>query len=176
MALDSILLQMGVESVECAIVRQICTRRAHGARAPGRSGQRGFSLVELMVGMVASVVAIEAALSMTVYHSKLRRVDEEVQLALVACRNNLEELRSLPFASLLAKNGVGFDVAGKNGAASGGLRAVPGDPDGLPGQFTVTVDQTSGTETVYRVQATVTWTGVTRRQTFSLETLVGPRE
>lgn len=140
-----------------------------------RHDQRGFSLVEVMIGMVTSVLVVGSTLSMTLQHAKLRKVDEEVELALKACRNNLEELRSVPIANLPAMNGVGFDVPGKNGAA-GGLHAVPGDADGLPGQFTVTVDQTAGGKTIYRVRATVTWTGTQRRQTFELETLMGPRE
>ena len=140
-----------------------------------RREEQGFSLIELMVGMVASVVVVGSMLSMTIQHAKLRKVDEEIHLALVACRNNLEELRSIPFAGLLSMNGVDFDVPGKNGAP-GGLNAVPGDPDGLPGQFTVTVDQTTGGETIYLATATVTWSGSLGRQSFELETLVGPRE
>ncbi len=135
----------------------------------------GFSLVELMLGVVASVLVIGATLSMTLHVAKLRRVDQEIHLALVACRNNLEEPRSVPFSTLPTMNGVGFDVPGKNGAP-GGLNAVPGDPDGLPGQFAVTVDQTTGGETMYLVKATVTWSGSLRRQSFELETLMGPRQ
>ena len=135
----------------------------------------GFSLVELMLGVVMSVLVIGATLSMSLHVAKLRRVDQEINLALVACRNNLEELRSVPFSTLPTMNGVGFDVAGKNGAP-GGLKAVPGDADGLPGQFTVTVDQTTGAETIYLVKATVTWSGSSKRQRFELETMMRERQ
>ncbi len=124
---------------------------------------------------MAAVLVIGSTLAMTTQHAKLRKVDQEIYLALVACRNNLEEFRSVPFSSLPSMNGVGFDVPGRNGAP-GGLNALPGDPDGLPGQFTVTVDQTLGGETIYLVKVTVTWSGSMRRQSFELETLMGPRQ
>lgn len=132
-------------------------------------------MVELLVAMVASVLVIGATLSMTSQHAKLRRADRERNLALVACRNNLEELRSVPFTSLPAMDGVGFDVPGSTGAP-GGLEPLPGDADGLPGQFSVTVDQASGGSILYLVRATVTWSGSLGEQTFELETLIGERE
>ena len=137
--------------------------------------EHGSTLVELVVGMVLSVMAIGSILSMTVHHAKQQKIVQETQLALRACRNNLEELHSIPFSSLPSMNGVGFDVPGRNGAA-GGLNAVPGDPDGLPGQFTVTVDQTTGGITIYLVKATVTWTGSLKSQSFEMQTLMGPRQ
>ena len=140
-----------------------------------RSGEEGFYLVEIIIGMVVAVIVIGAALSMTIQLAKQRKIDQETHLALVACRNNIEEIRSIPFADLPALNGAGFDVQSKDGAP-GGLNALPGDPDGLPGQLTVTVDQTIGSENIYLVRATVTWTGTLRRQSFNMETLIGPRE
>ena len=68
--------------------------------------ERGFSLVELMIGMVASVLVIGSLLSMTTQQANLRKVDQEIHLALLACRNNLEELRSLPIATLPAMRKV----------------------------------------------------------------------
>ena len=137
--------------------------------------EQGFSLVELMLGMVVAVLVIGSTLSMTTHHAKQRKADQEVQLALIACRDNLEKLRAIPFTSLLAQNGVGFDVLGKNGAPAG-LAPLPGDPDGFPGQFTVVEDQSAGGEAIYLVRATVVWSGSRRRQIFELETLMGPRE
>ena len=116
-----------------------------------------------------------AILSVVLQSSKTRRLDSEINLAFVACRNNLDELRSIPFAQLAAMDGQGFDVPGVNGSP-GGLQPVPGDPDGLPGQFTVVVDKTGGGKTLYRVSATVIWTGVLRRKQFVLETLIGERK
>ncbi len=149
-------------------------RHAHAQERP-RSGEEGFYLVEIIIGMVVAVIVIGAALSMTIQLAKQRKIDQENHLALVACRNSIEELRSVPFADLPSINGDGFDVPSKDGGP-GGLNALPGDPDGLPGQFTVTVDRTLGGENIYLVRATVTWTGVLRRQSFNMETLIGPRE
>jgi hypothetical protein len=46
---------------------------------------------------------------MTGYHARLRQIDGERVLAFAACRNNFEELRSIPFSSLPAMHGVDFD-------------------------------------------------------------------
>ena len=148
--------------------------RSKLADCHNRTEERGFSLVDFMAGMVVSVLVIGSTLSMTIQHARQRKFDEENHLALFACQNNLEALRSVPFANLPSMNGVGFDVPGKNGAAAG-LNAVPGDDDGLPGQFSVKVDQTTGGETIYLVRATVAWSGSQGRQSFELETLMGPR-
>lgn len=125
--------------------------------------------------MVASVLVVGAALSMTVHNAKHRMVDQETYLALVACKNNLEELRTIPFANLPSMNGTGFDVPTKDGKP-GGLTPVPGDPDGLAGEFSVLVDQTSGGETIYHVKASVAWVGAQGRQNFTLETLMEERQ
>lgn len=124
--------------------------------------------------MLASVVVIGATLAMTIRHAKHRKADEELHLAFIACQNNLEELRSVPIDQLPSMHGKGFDVPGRNGVA-GGLRAVDGDEDGLPGQFSVTVDQTTGGSTMYLVKATVTWTGNLKRQSLVLESLMEGR-
>lgn len=139
-----------------------------------RDGQRGSSLIELMVVTVACVLVVGAALSMTTHQARQRKADQEVRLAMLACRNSLEELRSLPVPDLPTINGVGFDVPGKNGNP-GGLTPVPGDKDGLPGEFRVVVDKTTGGKTLYRVTASVTWTGTSRTQTFQLQTMMGGR-
>jgi type II secretory pathway pseudopilin PulG len=141
--------------------------------APSR--ESGMSLVELMIALAASVLVIGSTTSMAVQQARMRQVDDEIQLALAACRNNLEEMRSLPLTSLPGMHNDGFDVPGSNGEP-GGLQPVPGDADGLPGVFSVTVDQTVTGETNYLVRATVRWTGVLREQTFELETVIGERQ
>ena len=102
-------------------------------------------------------------------------MSEETNLAAIACRNNLEDLRSVGFATLPTLHGQGFDVPGVNGSP-GGLRPVPGDLDGLPGEFLVIVDQTSGGETLYRVVAQVTWVGATGRRTIAFNSLFADRQ
>ncbi|MHC5065116.1 MAG: PilW family protein [Planctomycetota bacterium] len=141
----------------------------------GTRGQDGFSLVDLMIGMVVSMVLIGAVLSVVHQQGEERRSTEEGTLALSAVRNNLELMRDMSGTQILALHGTGFDVPGSNGAA-GGLSAVPGDPDGLPGEFAVTVDQVGGGGAIYRVVASVNWSGVSGRRRISLQALVGERK
>lgn len=139
-----------------------------------QSRESGASLTELMIGLLICVFVVGAALAMTVHQSKLRKTDQELHLAMLACRNSLEELRSVDFASLPSMDGVGFDVPGVDGQA-GGLTPVAGDPDGLVGVFSVVVDKTVGSATLYRVTARAEWTGSLDREVFELYTLMGPR-
>ena len=53
---------------------------------------------------------------------------------------------------------------------------MPGDPDGLPGEFSVVEDPASTGVKLYRVSATVVWRGVTGDRQIRLETLVGERK
>jgi hypothetical protein len=141
----------------------------------GLGGEAGVFLVDLMIGAMVSVVLIGAVLSIVVHQGQMRQANTETSLALSAAINSVEQLRTVPQAVLPALDGTGFDVPGPNGAP-GGLRAVPGDPDGLPGQLTVAVESTAGGETLYRVVASVAWVGVTGRRTYALETLLGERK
>ena len=140
-----------------------------------RDQQAGFLLVELLFGIVVLAVAISTSVSLSLQHSRLRRMSEETNLAAIVCRNNLEDLRSVAFATLPTLDGVGFDVPGVNGSP-GGLRAIPGDTDGLPGEFHVVVDQTSGGEILYRVVAEVIWVGATGRRAISFTSLFADRQ
>ena len=137
--------------------------------------EEGISLMELLVSIVAAVVILGAVLSAMLHHAAERRTNAELNLALVACTNNLDELRSLPFSLVPTMDGVGFDVPGIDGQP-GGLEPLPGDPDGLPGGFSVTMDQTSGGVVLYLVTATVNWNGARGRQRVELESLVGERK
>ena len=140
-----------------------------------RVQERGLSLLELMIAIVAAVIILGAVLSATLHHASERRTNAELNLALVACTNNLEEVRSIPFADVPALNGVDFDVPGINGQP-GGLQPVSGDADGLTGEFFVTTDKSSGGAVLYLVKATVTWSGALGRRRVELETLVGARK
>lgn len=84
-------------------------------------------------------------------------------------------MRSLPFADIAAVDGRGFDVPGTNGQP-GGLHARAGDADGLPGLLTVTVEEQTGAEILYRITGTVSWTGAAGDQDFRLEILISNKE
>lgn len=147
-----------------------------GPTLPPRSTETGVGLVEVAIGAVVLATLLGAILSATVHPHRLRQSDGELRLAFTACRNVLGELRSVPFSEIPTLDGVGFDVPGFNGSPGGGLRAVAGDPDDLPGELTVTLDKANGGVTLYRVRAAVTWSGTQNRQRFALETVMGERK
>ena len=134
-----------------------------------------MTLVELAMTLVFVAALVTSVVSMATRQAGMRRSTEQMNMAFRACRNALEEMRLLPFAGVLAMNGQGFDVPGFNGEP-GALTPVPGDPDGLPGEFLVTVDQSAGGETIYWVTVRVTWRGTLGRQNFQLRTLFAQRE
>ena len=151
----------------------VTNERKPPASAPHLS-EAGFSLIELLLSIVAAVVILGAVLSASLYHASERKTNAALNLALVACTNNLEEMRTLPFGLVPTMDGVGFDVPGINGAP-GGLQPVSGDADGLPGEISVTVDKSSGGTILYLVKASVIWTGAIGRQRVEMECLLGDR-
>ena len=120
------------------------------------NSEQGASLLELMIATLVALVLLGAVLSLVIQQAHQRQANTESSLALSAALNNLEQLRTVPATTLLTLNGTGFDVPGSNGAP-GGLQPVPGDIDGLPGEFLVSVDQSAAGVDLYRVVATVTW-------------------
>ncbi len=139
-----------------------------------RSKEGGFSLIELLVGTLAAVVALGAIISVCIQVSKVRKTDEELNLAFIACMGSLESLRAIPHSNLPTMDGIGFDVPAQNGTP-GGLTPQPGDADGLPGEFRITAVKTGAGKTLYRATATVKWSGSRGRQEFKLDTLMGNR-
>lgn len=137
--------------------------------------ESGTSLVELILGAAIVITLLLAISTSVVSQTRLRRLSEERNLAMVACRNTLESMRDVTFSTLPALNGTGFDIPGNNGNA-GGLAPVVGDADGLPGRITVTVDQSSGGEKLYLVTLTVDWTGINGVQHFEMKSLMTERK
>lgn len=131
--------------------------------------QRGTTLVELAVLMTAAALLLAGVLTGVISHAGQRRVHNERTLAMAACRNTLESLRSLNAASLAALHGTGFDVPGTAGQPHG-LQVVAGDADGLPGEISVTVDRNVGGQIVHLVRTRVRWRGATRNQEYAIET------
>ena len=139
------------------------------------SREAGSSLVEVMFAAVLIVTFVGALLTVAVRQGVHRQVNAETSLAMTAALDNLEKVRNIPLATLPTLNGSGFDVPGLNGQPKG-LRALAGDPDSLPGELTVVVDQTSGGATLYRVRATVLWRGVSRVRRLQIDTLIAERK
>ena len=69
-------------------------RTASVTRTP-RADESGISMVELLTGMVIAVLLIGAALVGVTQHQSQRRIHGEQILAMSACRNMLETLRSV---------------------------------------------------------------------------------
>jgi len=135
----------------------------------------GFSLVELLVGTLTVIVCLGAVINVCLQTGRVRQVDEEINLAYMACMNNLEDLRTIPFPDLPTLNGKGFNVPALNGAPNG-LAPEPGDADDLAGQLIITVEDTGGDTTLYHVVAEVRWIGASGRSEFKLETFIGERK
>lgn len=140
-----------------------------------RGGQDGVSLVELLTGVAVTILLVAGALTGVAAHQAQRRMHGEQILAMSACRNTLEMLRSVDIATLPSFHGQGFDVPGQNGQANG-LNVLDGDPDGLTGEISVTAHPRSlPNNELYIVQTRVRWQGATRGGDFRMETLMGER-
>lgn len=155
-------------------------RIEHGAKiaspAPiARPAESGMSMVDLLTGMVIAVLLIGAALIGVTQHQAQRRVHGEQILAMSACRNMLETLRSIDIESLPGLDGRDFEVLGQNGQTRG-LTPVEGDPDGMAGEITVAAHPRSqATNPLYVVTTRVRWRGATRGGNFAMQTLMGER-
>lgn len=136
--------------------------------------EAGTSLVELMLTVSVVLVMLAGTLTGTVYHQRQRQITSERQLAMVACRNTLEELRAVDIAVLPTLNGRGFDVPGSNGAP-GGLSPVRGDADGLAGEIVVQPADSFGGTSIYYISTRVVWAGAGPNNLVQLEALVGER-
>lgn len=139
------------------------------------ASESGMTLVEVTIATTLVMVLLAAISSATTSQGRLRRLAEERNLAMVAARNTLEEVRNTDFEVLPTLDGRAFDVAGSNGGA-GGLRPVPGDADGLPGRISVATDQSSSGETLYMVSVTVDWDGSGGAQHLAFSSLVAQRK
>jgi len=148
-------------------------RSATSAGTP--PGQDGFSLIELLCGISVAIILICGAMVGVAQHQAQRRVHGEQILAMTACRNTMEMLRSVDITALPGYDNTGFDVLGQNGQAHG-LDALPGDPDGLPGEIHVVVSQTNASATLYLVTTRVRWRGATRGGDFQMQCLMGERK
>ena len=137
-----------------------------------RAKVQGSSLVELMTTIVLTVIGVVAIMEACIRLHALQRLDDELAHAYGACRANLEDLRATPLSDLLALNGSGFAVVGRDGVTPI-LTAVPGDPDGLPGHIAVREERKVGTRSLYRIEVSVRWRGAAGNHTVPLTTMWG---
>lgn len=117
--------------------------------------RRGFTFVELMIGMTVLMVSLLILSSVVSSMSKQRAVNRETALAVAAARNLLETLRSEDFAQVFALyNSDPADDPGGAGTAPGnrfnvaGLDDAADSADGLDLEvvFPTVVDPVDGLE------------------------------
>jgi Tfp pilus assembly protein PilV len=92
-------------------------------RRKRRSGASGLSLIEILIGMSILVVGILGTMAM--FGTGYTNVSEggRLTMGLTAARQVLEDMRTLPFASLDSLNGLDTDSAGSQ-PASGAQRDI----------------------------------------------------
>jgi type II secretory pathway pseudopilin PulG len=105
-------------------------------------GDRGLTLLEIIIAMGILVVAIIGIMSALVSAIRVDEATAEQIRALNACKSTIEQMKTVPFAEAWARfNAVAGDDPGGAGTAPGanfavaGLRPRTGDADGLPGQI-----------------------------------------
>jgi len=133
-----------------------------------RRRQGGFSLVELMVGLSIFVVSLMALIQIAAVTNQARRASRERQAAWLAVTEQLRQVENTPFANLQATwNGRGFPIFLED-SVNAGLRALPGDPDGLPGLVSVTVPASmNDPNLLLEVTVRVDWVASSSPQTIS---------
>lgn len=107
-----------------------------------RSGRRGLTLLELVGSITILAIGISSLARVTVGLQRAGNVSRETELATQAARAMLERIQAEAFAQAFRSfNGTGADDPGGAGTAPGagfavaGLRARPGDADGLAGEI-----------------------------------------
>jgi type II secretory pathway pseudopilin PulG len=107
----------------------------------GSRGRRGLTLLELAFSITLLVIGITAISRLTVGLTRAGNMARQTELATGAARLMLERIQAEAFSQAFRSfNALGSDdPSGANTApganfAVAGLRATPGDADGLPGE------------------------------------------
>lgn len=111
-----------------------------GARR--RRGQRGLTLVEMLVAMTALMMTMAGYTLVVVGSTRATDAEREVTLATQSARSTIETMKATAFEQVFATyNANPVDDPGGAGTAPGasfavpGLEPVAGDADGLPGEI-----------------------------------------
>jgi type II secretory pathway pseudopilin PulG len=120
-------------------------RMPHNMSLRDRSRTRsssGLTLLELALAITLLVICISALARLTVGLTRAAGVARDTELATQGARAMLERVQAEAFAQAFRSfNATGADDPGGAGTAPGpnfavaGLRALPGDADGLPGEI-----------------------------------------
>ena len=106
-----------------------------------RSRTRGLTLLEMALSITLLVMGISALSRVTVSLARAGSMARENETATQSARAMLERIQAESFSQAFRSfNATGADDPGGANTAPGanfavrGLRALPGDPDGLPGE------------------------------------------
>lgn len=128
-------------------------RSHHGSRSR-RAGRRGgFTLIEIMVATVILTIGLGTGVYALLLSLNLERAVRERGAALQAAESVLEQVRNTTFNEVFLRYNATTADDPVTGVSPGpafdvrGLRAAPGDPDGLPGEIFfpgdgITLDET----------------------------------
>lgn len=145
-------------------------------KAGVRSGERGFSSIEVMFCLTFFSIAFLSTASTTVSFSKMRKLNSETQTAVAAAKNQMETIRGTTFAQIIATfNNANFqvDLDGVNGYD---LAAQDADADGNAGNVTITqVGPASDPGSLLQIDVVVAWRGVAGNRQVQLTELIANR-
>jgi prepilin-type N-terminal cleavage/methylation domain-containing protein len=106
--------------------------------ARSRARETGFTLVELMMGIVVLSVSLLGMLGLVATSFGMSRSAHEMTQAKNGAMRKLEEIRELArtdFGLVVSRYGIGSE-SGFRDFAVGNLSPRPGDADGRPGRVT----------------------------------------
>jgi len=129
-------------------------------------GQRGWSLVEVMVAVAVLAIGLLALLGSMAYAVRLSRVTREINAANFTLVSVMEDIAGTPYDDIEEEFPNGQEVT-----EIGGIEITGSDYYKLQDQVVI-VNHRQMEEGILEVRATITWrTGTGRDQSMSLTTV-----
>jgi prepilin-type N-terminal cleavage/methylation domain-containing protein len=122
----------------------------------------GYNLLEVLIGMVVLAIALASAFAMSVANARLVERNQNLAAAVNLAEAKLEELRNLPFASVV------------DGSDDGTINAQ-GDPDGIFSRAWTVATGVPGfaSNELKTVVVAVQWNQWGETRTYSLTGVIG---
>jgi len=137
-----------------------------------KSDQRGFSLIELMMGMIVFSIGVLALTKMQVSSIQGNAFSRSSTEAMTVAQDRLEQLASLTYSSFEVANELqDQQISGEDGFGTDGLSNTGGDADFSASQgeydiFWNIADNANGT--MKNIEVIVTWRYVLGEKAVSL--------